>query len=142
MSVTDLLDTAEAGPAAIRGSAFRIGGFLAGTLVGFAAFALLARHLGVDDIGQYSVVVALVTVVGGLTDLGLTAIGVRELSTRTGASRTHFARNLLGLRLVLGIVGGVAMVGFVVLAGYDPTIVAGNTVIRSAHITELRAGTQ
>jgi len=125
VSVTDLLDTAEAGPAAIRGSAFRIGGFVAGTLFGFAAFALLARHLGVDDIGQYSVVVALVTVVGGLTDLGLTAIGVRELSTRTGAGRTHFARNLLGLRLVLGIVGGIVMVGFVVLAGYDPTIVVG-----------------
>ena len=125
MSVTDLLDTAEAGPAAIRGSVFRVTGFVVGTVVGFAAFALLARHLGVDDVGQYSVVVALVTVVGGLTDLGLTAIGVREYSTRTGIDRVYFARNLLGLRLVLGIIGGIAMVAFVIVAGYGATLVAG-----------------
>ena len=125
MSVTDLLDTAEAGPAAIRGGLVRVGGFVVGTLVGVASFAILARHLGVRDIGRYSVVVALVTVVGGLTDLGLTAIGVRELSVRKGVERTHFARNLLGLRLALGVAGGIAMVGFAALAGYGVTLVQG-----------------
>ncbi|MFN8224460.1 MAG: oligosaccharide flippase family protein [Gaiellales bacterium] len=123
--MTDLLDTSDAGPAAIRGSAFRVAGFIVGTLVGLTSFAILARHLGVEDTGRYTVVVALVTVVGSLTDLGLTAIGTRELSTRTGSDRVHFARNLLGLRLVLSIVAGIGMIGLVELARYDQVIAAG-----------------
>jgi O-antigen/teichoic acid export membrane protein len=125
LSVTDLLDTPEAGPAAIRGGILRVGGFLAGMLAGVGSFALLARHLGVDDVGRYSIAVALVTVVGGLSDLGLTAIGVRELSIRSGDARNNFARNLVGLRLILGVVGGVAMVGFAAAVGYGTTLVEG-----------------
>ena len=125
MSVTDLLDTPAAGPAAIRGGQVRVASFFAGMLVGVGSFALLARHLGVEDVGRYSVVVALVTVLGGLSDLGLTAVGVRELSIRVGEDKDRFARNLLGLRLIVCVVGGICMVGFVAVAGYDRTLVAG-----------------
>ena len=42
----DLLDTPDAGPAAIRGGAVRIVGYLAGVAVSVFASALLLRHLG------------------------------------------------------------------------------------------------
>ena len=125
MSVTDLLDSPAAGPAAVRGGVLRVSSFFVGMLAGVGAFALLARHLGVEDVGRYSIVVALVTLVGGLSDLGLTAIGVRELSVRRGDARDHVARNMLGLRLALGIAGGIAMVGFAAAAGYGATLVLG-----------------
>jgi len=124
-STIDLLDTAGAGPAAIRGGSLRVVGFFAGTLAGAASFAVLARHLGVHDVGRYVIAIALVTFVGGLSDLGLTAIGVRELSIRGGDARERIARNVLGLRLVFGAVGGIAMVGFAAVAGYGSTLIEG-----------------
>jgi O-antigen/teichoic acid export membrane protein len=124
-SAIDLLDTPAAGPAAIRGSFIRVGAFAGGLLASVGAFAVVARHLGVDDTGRYALVLAIVTFVSGLSDLGLTAIGVRELSVRTGEARDSLARNLLGLRIVLGVVGGAGMVAFAAAAGYGTTVVVG-----------------
>jgi O-antigen/teichoic acid export membrane protein len=125
LSVGDWLDDPAAGSAAIRGGAIRVGGFFAGMLLGVASFAVLAHHLNVVDVGRYSIAVALVTLVGGFSELGLTVVGVRELAIRTGESRQRFSRNLLGLRLVFGAVGGVAMVLFAAAAGYGTTLVEG-----------------
>ena len=77
-----LLDTPEAGPAAIRGGAIRVAGFGAGVAITTLSAALLFRHLGVDDGGRYVTVVALVSIVAGLTDAGLTGIAMRELVVR------------------------------------------------------------
>ena len=82
----DILDTTEAGPRVIRGSVWRLGGYLAGILVTTLSAAVLLRHLGVVDAGRYVTVVSLVAIAGGLSDLGLTAIGVREYTTRTGTA--------------------------------------------------------
>jgi O-antigen/teichoic acid export membrane protein len=101
----DLLASAEAGPAAVRGGAMRVSSFLAGSLVSVGAAALLFRHLGVDDTGRYTTALSLSAVVTGFTDLGLTAIGMRELAVLKGAERARLARSLLGIRLVLTAVG-------------------------------------
>jgi O-antigen/teichoic acid export membrane protein len=124
-SPEDLLDSTAAGPAAVRGGALRVGAFLAGTLLALLATAVLFRHLGVDQTGRYSLAVSLVAIVAGVTDLGLTAIGVRELSIRAGASRAALASNLLGLRIVLSIAGVLAIVIFSGVAGYGATLTAG-----------------
>jgi O-antigen/teichoic acid export membrane protein len=124
-AVPDLLDTPAAGPAAIRGGALRLASYGAGTLAGVASAALLFRHLGVVETGRYSVAIALVAIVAGVTDLGLTTIGVRELSVRTGVERDAIARNLLGLRLVLTAVGGIAIILFTAAAGYGSTLTVG-----------------
>jgi O-antigen/teichoic acid export membrane protein len=121
----EILDTSAAGPAAIRGGALRVGAYLGGTALGVLSTALLFRHLGVVNTGRYSLVISLVAIISGLSDLGLTAIGVRELSVQTGAERDSIARNLLGLRLVLSAVGAILIVGFAALAGYGTTIVLG-----------------
>lgn len=124
----DLLSTPEAGPAAIRGGALRIGGYLAGIVLSIGSAALLFRHLGVDDTGRYVTVLALIAIVGGVSDAGLTAIGVRELSIRTGQRRDALARNLLGLRIVLTVAGVLAAVAFAGMAGYGGILVLGTAL--------------
>jgi O-antigen/teichoic acid export membrane protein len=125
VTAPDLLDTPAAGPTAIRGGFLRIGAYIVGTVAAVGSFALLTRHLGVETVGRYSVATALLIIVGAFSDLGMSSIGVRELATRTGDDREAFARNLLGLRLVMTGVGGVAIVAFAAVAGYGTTLTEG-----------------
>ena len=94
-----------AGPAAIRGGVIRVVGFGAGVAMTALSAALLFRHLGVDDGGRYVTVLALVSIVAGLTDAGLTGIAMRELVVRDPSEREPLLRNLIGMRIVLGVVG-------------------------------------
>ena len=87
----------------------RVGGYVAGTLVSVFSAALLFRHLGVGDTGLYITALSLVAIVAAFSDLGLTAVGVRELSRRPPDERWPLARDLLGLRMTLTAVGGVVV---------------------------------
>ncbi len=124
----DLLATSDAGPAAIRGGSMRMVGFGVGTLVAAAAAALLFRHLGRAQTGRYIVAQSLVAIVAGVSDLGLTAIALRELSLREGADRHRFAANMLGLRLLVTGIGLVAIIAFTAVAGYGGGLVLGVTL--------------
>jgi O-antigen/teichoic acid export membrane protein len=86
---------------------------------------LLLRHLGVVDFGRYVTVMALIGIVSGVSDAGLTTIGARELSVAEGHERVHLLRNLITLRLVLTPLGVLAATLFAVIAGYDHTMVYG-----------------
>jgi O-antigen/teichoic acid export membrane protein len=121
----DLLGTPLAGSAAIRGGALRVGGYSAGVALSIVSAALLFRHLGVVDGGRYVTVIALIATVQGLTEFGLTAVGMRELAVRTGADRDRLVRSLTGLRLALTTVGVAIAVAFAALAGYDSVLVMG-----------------
>ena len=112
VSPEDLLSTPQAGPTAVRGGSMRLGSFLAGSLVSLAAAALLFRHLGVTNAGRYTIALSLSATVAGFTDLGLTAIGIRELAILEGEARSRFARNLLGIRLVLTTLGVISVTAF------------------------------
>ena len=125
MAGGDLLSTPEAGPAAIRGGGLRVAGFLVSLALQVVASALLFRHLGVADTGRYVTVLALVAIVGGLSDAGLTAIGVREMSVREPAERASMARNLHGMRIVLTLAGLAGAVAFGLIAGYEGVMIAG-----------------
>jgi O-antigen/teichoic acid export membrane protein len=126
--VTDLLDTPDAGPAAIRGGGLRIVSYGFGVLLTVASAAALFRHLGVDDAGRYVTVLALVTVAGGITDAGLIAIGMREMAVRDPAARDSFIRNLMGMRIVLTLVGIGAATAFAAIAGYTSAMVIGTVL--------------
>ena len=69
-------------------------------------------------------IVALVTVVGGLSDLGVTQLGIRELALAEESRRSALARELLALRYTLTFVGLAAVLAFGV-AVYQLPIVAG-----------------
>ena len=133
---TDLLATPLAGPAAIRGGALRLAGYGAGVVLSVGSAALLFRHLGVADGGRYVTVLALVATVQGLTDFGLTAVGVRELAVAEGSDRERVVRGVVGLRLLLTVSGVVCAVAFAAVAGYDDTLVLGTTLAGVALIVQ------
>lgn len=125
---SDLLDTPEAGAAAIRGGALRLGGYVGGIALALAAVPLLVRHLGVVDFGRYTIVVTIIAIVQGLTEGGLQAIGTREYAVLEPLERELMMRRLLALRVLLTVVGLGVAVAFVAIAGYGTTILVGTMV--------------
>lgn len=123
----DVLDTTQAGPLVIRGGALRMAAYAAGTGLTVLSAAVLIRHLGSSGFGRYVTVMSLVTIVGSVTEAGMTNLGVREYATRS-EGRDQFMRVLLGLRLALTAVGVLVAVGFAVIAGYGGDLVAGTAL--------------
>jgi O-antigen/teichoic acid export membrane protein len=102
----------------------RVAGFLVGALVSTLSAALLFRHLGVVDTGRYVTALSLVAFVGALSDLGLTAVGIREIATRPPGERWALARDLLGLRITLTLIGGIVVTA-IAWTAYSSTLAAG-----------------
>lgn len=122
---TDVLRTPQAGALVIRGGAIRGAGYGAGIVLGAATAALLLRYLGVEDFGRYATVTALLGIVSGVTDAGLTAVGARELSVRPRDERPRLLRNLVALRLAITPLGVAAAGLFALAAGYESTLLYG-----------------
>lgn len=120
----DVLSTPAAGRAAARGGGMRVAGYGVGVLFSVLSASLLFRHLGIGGTGQYVTALSLVTIVGAFSDLGLTAVGVRELARLAPAQRGPLMRDLLGLRIALTLVGGAVVVALAALA-YSTTLAAG-----------------
>jgi O-antigen/teichoic acid export membrane protein len=120
---TDVLRTPEAGGRVIRGGAIRGSGYGAAILLAAGTSVLLLRYLGVVDFGRYATVAALLGIVSGITDAGLTAVGARELAVRAPADRAVVLRNIVALRLIVTPIGVAAAALFAVAAGYDSTLV-------------------
>lgn len=128
----DVLDSTKAGRAAIRGGTLRGVGYGLGLLLSAASVPFVVRHLGLADFGRFVLVTALIALVGGLSDMGLQAVGIREYSTRSGAARDRLMSNLLGVRIALTVVGVVGAIAFVALAGYGRTLVLGTAMAGGA----------
>ena len=121
----DVLDTDQAGTRVVRGGMLRTVSYAAGILVGLIATPLLTRHLGPLAFGRYNTVTSLMFIVTGLSEGGLLAIGIRELSVRDHGERREFMRIYLGMRTVLVVVGFALAVIFAVAAGYPHVILVG-----------------
>jgi O-antigen/teichoic acid export membrane protein len=117
----DLLSTPEAGGRVVRGGLVRGLGYGVGTLLAAGTAVFLLRHLGRDDFGRYGAVAALLGIVSGISDAGLTAVGARELALAQAAERTRLMRNLVTLRLAITPVGIAAAAIFALIA-YDRTM--------------------
>ncbi len=123
-----MLDTTAAGPLVIRGGILRALGFGTSTLLALAGIAMVTRHLGVDDFGRFQTVIALITVVGTLTDAGMATLGLREFSQRTGSDRDELMRSLMGLRTTLTLLGVGVAAALALALGYDEELVVGTVV--------------
>lgn len=122
----EALESRTAGGKVIRGGALRTVGYLAGTLLAAGASVFLLRYLGVEDFGRYIVVLSIVAIVSGVSDVGLTIIGQREYATiHEDDARRRLIANMAGIRLALTPVGVVAGALFAALAGYGSILVAG-----------------
>jgi O-antigen/teichoic acid export membrane protein len=133
----DLLDTSQAGPAALRGSVLRTGAYVLGILLSLVSAPLLIRHLGVAAFGRYVSVLALVTIVSGFTEGGLNNIVLREFATLSGPRREQMMRSAIGIRIVLTLVGVALVVAFAAVAGYGSTLVLGTLLAGLGLILQL-----
>ncbi len=124
----DLLDTEQAGRAAVRGSALRTGGYVAGLALSLASAPLLIRHLGAARFAEYFSVIALVTIVASLTEGGLNSVALREYAARRGEDRMTVLRDLIGIRLTLSVFGGLIAVAVAVALGYSDLLVLGTAI--------------
>jgi O-antigen/teichoic acid export membrane protein len=114
---------------AIRGGAIRVMGFASGILVSLGAATILIRHLGISDFGRFVTVASLIGLVGGATEAGIAAYGIREFTLRARADRRQLIANLLGLRLSLTAIGIACAVAFAVAAGYPNVLVLGTVLV-------------
>ena len=125
----DVLHTPEAGRRVVQGAIQRVIGYGLGVGLTGAASILMLHHLTVEDFGRYATVMAVVTIVSGLADAGLTIVGNRELALLApGEQRRRLLGALVGIRLTLTPVGVMLGVLFGLAAGYDGTLVAGIAV--------------
>jgi O-antigen/teichoic acid export membrane protein len=120
---------AGTGPRLIRGSAVRIGSYVLGILCSVASSALLLRHLGVIDTGRFVTVIALGTIVAGISDLGLSSLALREYAIRDSDERNRFMGNMLGMRCAYVVAGITVAVAFGAMAGYPHTMLVGIPLI-------------
>ena len=123
----DLLASPEAGGRVVRGGALRGVGYGIGTVVAAGTAVLLLRHLGRADFGRYGTVGALLGVISGVSDAGLTAVGSRELALASPADRPRLLRSLVTLRLAITPVGVVGAAIFAFFA-YDRTMFWGTVL--------------
>lgn len=140
MTERDLLDTEAAGAAALRGGALRTVGYVVGIGLALASAPLLIRHLGQVGFGRYTTVVSLVTIVAGVTEVGLNTIALREYAVRVGAERDRLMANVLGIRIAFTTAGVLAAIAFAALAGYDETLILGTAVAGAGMFIQLLQG--
>lgn len=122
----DLLRSEDVGLRVVRGGVLRSGGYIAGLALVALGSVLLLRYLGVVDFGRYVTVMALIGIVSGVTDAGLTTIGGREMSiVPAGPERDKLLAHLVTLRMLLTPLGVVLATLFALIAGYDHAMVIG-----------------
>lgn len=125
----DVLSGPDVAARVVYGSLQRTGGFVLVNLITVVAAVLLLRHLGVANFGRYGTVMALLTIVQGVSDAGLSLTGSRELSLRTTEeARRHLLAHLIGLRIILTGVGVLLAIGFAIAVGYPKVMVEGTAV--------------
>jgi O-antigen/teichoic acid export membrane protein len=127
-SPADVLSGPDVAAHVVRGGLQRGAGFLAINLLTGVTAIVLLRHLGVEDFGRYGIVMALLAIVQGVSDAGLSMTGARELAIREGDQRRELLAHLLGLRVLLTTGGILAAVGFAALAGYGDVLVLGTAL--------------
>jgi O-antigen/teichoic acid export membrane protein len=120
----------------IRGGAIRGATYAATILLTAAVVPLLTRHLGVADFGRFVTASAVVMIVAGVTEFGLSGIGTREYALATPPERRELLANLLGLRTVL-TVAGLAAAALLMIAGGYPKVVIGGMLVSGAGLVLL-----
>ncbi|HSZ06049.1 MAG TPA: oligosaccharide flippase family protein [Solirubrobacteraceae bacterium] len=121
----DVLDTEAAGGLVVRGGGLRIVTYVAAVLISVAGASLMLRHLGVVDFGRYTTVFSFITIIGALSDLGLTGIGLRQAAVGDAAERERIVRNIIGMRLTTSTIGIAIACAFAIVVGYPAVMVEG-----------------
>ena len=136
---SDILDSAEAGGQFIRGGLGLSAAYVVNLLFSLAAVPLLIRHLGPVDYGRFATVTAIIFIVAGFTEAGLTSLGVREYSNLSRSDGVELLRNLIGLRLTTTAIGVVATMAIFAAVGLPGVVVLGVAVAGAGLMVRLVA---
>lgn len=124
-----VLAGADVGARVVRGGAQRTAGFVLTNLLNAAGAVLLLRYLGVEDFGRFGTIIALLAIVQGVSDAGLSMTATRELALQDDpATRRALLAHVLGLRIALSAAGVACAVVFAAIAGYGHTLVLGTLI--------------
>jgi len=94
---------------------------------------LLARYLGAEGYGEYNIVIAFLSMVSILTDLGLSKIAIREIA-KTPEKKEEILGNNLGLKFALSFVSILLSITSARFLGYSEEIL---NLIQLASVTIL-----
>jgi O-antigen/teichoic acid export membrane protein len=119
-----VLDAKHIGRRYIRGSAVRISGYLITVLMSIGSVPLVTRHLGVAGFGRFATASSIVFIIGGFSEAGLNAYGVREYASGR-ADKEAMLRNLVGLRVSMTGFAVLCVAGIAALIGVEKVIVYG-----------------
>lgn len=119
------LRSADAGAVAATGGVLRLQTRIVAMALSLGSTVLLVRYLSEQQFGELSLIVALMTIVTGVSELGLSGVGIREWIRRGAHERRALLADLLGLRIVAIGIGGTLAVVFAVVVGYGHTVVVG-----------------
>jgi O-antigen/teichoic acid export membrane protein len=124
----DVLETSAAGRMVLRGGTLRVLGYLTSILVSVLGAALMLRHLGRVGFGRYATALAITTIIGSLSDLGLTGVGLRQAAAGRREDREGIIRNVLGMRLSISTIGIALGCAFGIAVGYPTVMIEGVAV--------------
>lgn len=68
-------------------------------LIAFLYFAVIARTIGEESLGAYFIALAMVTTIGVLDDVGLTAVTIREVAKGPDKAK-ELVQNVIGIKLI------------------------------------------
>jgi O-antigen/teichoic acid export membrane protein len=97
---------------------------LAAIALALVSFGLVTRYLGVAGFGEYALVLTFLAVLVPISDVGLTAIGVRELA-RDRAHEETIIGNLLVLRFAVALAASVLLIAISPLFPYSDRVESG-----------------
>lgn len=121
-----LTDTDPAPRGLVANASALLGSRVLRALLGWSGAILVARTLSPEEFGQFTLVFTVLGLMSVVTDMGIGRVAVRGLLE--GALDRTFAGTYLALRSVLGLVGYVVSVAFVVLLGYPHEVVVATAV--------------
>lgn len=111
--------------ALVRGSMTRSLGYVIATAANALVLPFLFRYLGVERTGQYVTVLSLITILAGVVESGLTGFSLHQYARAPDDQRPALMRDLLSMRLAVVTVSTAIALTFMVLGGYDKTLIAG-----------------
>lgn len=92
-------------------------------VISFVLQILIARRLGVEGLGHYTIALAYLNVSQVVVELGLPTLFVRDLAQNPTHRRVYF-RWLLGIQLVTGVLTWLALIGLTYVLTFAPVTAA------------------
>lgn len=123
-AAVDYREVAADPKAAARATLAVVASRLVVAALGWAGSVIVARSLDADEWGQFSFVFALLGVMSIVTDLGVGRVVLAKLIDGDAGEIARTASSFIALRTVLGAVGYVFAVAYVVVLGYPGEVVA------------------